>query len=229
MTAPLFYAKLPESGEVTLLGDEARHAGSAMRLRPGQQVLVCDGAGRVGTCLVTAADRRSVTARIDAILHVEAPPELTVIQALPKGERGELAVELLTETGVSRIVPWASARTVADWRGKEAAKVDRWRRVAFAAAKQARRAHLPQVADLLVGVPEATFVLHEDASQQLYRMDLPVGPITVVVGPEGGLTDDEIEAMGGVPVRLGSEILRTSTAGAAACLWIRGVQAHCAP
>ncbi len=221
MTAPLFYAEL-RSGEVVLTGDEARHAAGSMRLRAGEPILVCDGAGQVAACSVRSVDRRSVVAQVESVRVVPEPREVTVVQAIPKGERGDLAVELLVETGASRIVPWKSARTVADWRGKEAAKVERWRRVALAAAKQSRRAWLPRVEQLLVGVPEATFVLHEDAEVTLFEVELPPGPLTVVVGPEGGLTDDEVAGMGGLAVRLGPEILRTSTAGAAACVWIRG-------
>lgn len=227
MTAPLFYVDaLPDAGSVELAGDDARHAAGSLRLRVGEPVLVGDGAGKVATCTVVLADRRHFAVRVETVALVPAPAELTVVQAIPKGERGDLALELLTETGVSRIVPWASARTVPDWRGKEAAKVGRWRRVALAAAKQSRRSWLPQVDELLEERPAATYVLHEQAEISLFDVDLPDGPITVVVGPEGGLADDEIEAMGGASVRLGAEVMRTSTAGAAACVWIRGMQAR---
>lgn len=229
MTAPLFYAAL-DHDQVVLTGDDARHAAGAMRLRAGEAVLVCDGAGTLATCTVTAIDRTEVAAIVETVEYVPRPRDITVIQAVPKGERGDLAVELLTETGASTIVPWASARTVADWSGKESAKVERWRRVATAAAKQSRRAWLPHIAPLLTVVPdEATFVLHEDASESLFGMDLPSGPLTVVIGPEGGLDDDEVAAIAGRPVRLGPEILRTSTAGAAACVWIRGLDARRLP
>lgn len=221
MTAPLFYANV-ESGEVVLTGDEARHAAGSLRLRTGEEILVCDGTGQVATCLVTEVSRSVITAQVQSVRVVGLPRELTVVQAIPKGERGDLAVELLTETGASRIVPWASARTVANWSGKEQAKVQRWRRVAQAAAKQSRRAWLPEVDEVLYGAPAATFVLHEAAEVSLFDLDMPPGPITVVVGPEGGLTDEEVVACGGTPVLLGPEILRTSTAGAAACVWIRG-------
>lgn len=223
MTAPLFYAPLG-GDEVVLTGEDARHATGVMRLRLGETVLVCDGQGSVATCTVASTDRRSMVLRVESQTAVPAAREVTVIQAIPKGERGDLAVELLVEAGATRIVPWASARTVADWRGKESAKVERWRRVATAAAKQSRRAHLPQIAPLLTVVPDvATFVLHEEADRTLFEADLPAGPITVVVGPEGGLDEAEVAAIEGLPVRLGPEIMRTSTAGAAACVWIRGL------
>ena len=232
MTAPLFYVEnLPDTGTVTLAGEAARHAVSAMRLSPGETVLVGDGHGSLAACTVLSSDRRAgLTAQVGAVEEVPAARRITVVQAIPKGERGDLCVELLTETGVSVIVPWASARAVADWRGKENGKVQRWRRVARAAAKQARRAYIPEVADPVTGIPESgpqCLVLHEDAPDSLFDIELPQGPMSVVVGPEGGLTEQEVTALaaqGAHPVRLGAEILRTSTAGAAACLWIRGLE-----
>lgn len=229
MTAPLFYAdEVPASGLMHLTGDDARHASSAMRLSAGEAVLISDGAGRVGTCTVIGADRRDVTLRVVEVAEHTPPREVRVVQAVPKAERGDLAVELLTETGASTIVAWTSQRTVADWRGKEQAKLQRWRRVAAAAAKQSRRVYLPQVADVVTGIPQIVgsgLVLHEEAAESLFEVDLPPGPITVFVGPEGGLTEAEVGALvkaGARTVRLGREILRTSTAGAAACVWIRG-------
>ncbi len=152
-----------------------------------------------------------------------------VVQAIPKGDRGELAVEMLTEVGVDVIVPWAAARSVAVWRGDRAAKsLGKWRSTAREAAKQARRAWFPEVTEM-VGTDEVVallskasvpVVLHEAASGPL--ADLPVpgrGEIVIVVGPEGGIADEELAAfaaVGAEPVRLGSSVLRTSTAGVAA-------------
>jgi 16S rRNA (uracil1498-N3)-methyltransferase len=152
-----------------------------------------------------------------------------VVQALPKGERGELAVEVLTEVGVARIVPWAASRSVAVWKGERAAKsLSRCRATAREAAKQARRPWFPEVDELattaqvvdLVASAELAVVLHEEASVPLSSLDVPGhGTVVVVVGPEGGLSDDEVAAFaaaGGPAVRLGTEVLRTSTAGVAA-------------
>jgi len=232
MTAPLFYVDtLPASGAFTIGSDEGRHAVSVLRLKPGQDVLVSDGAGGVAHCTVVAADRaQGLSVEVTRREQRPAPRELTVLQAIPKGERADTAVELMTETGASRIVPWASARTVANWRGKGERKAERWRRVAHAAGKQSRRAYLPEVGDLLEGVPSVqgpAFVLHEDASASLFTTPIPEGPVTVVVGPEGGLTDEEVaglSAQGAQVVNLGDTIMRTSTAGAAACVWIRGFE-----
>jgi 16S rRNA (uracil1498-N3)-methyltransferase len=156
-------------------------------------------------------------------------PRVVVVQAIPKGDRGELAVEMLTEVGVDVIVPWAASRSVAVWRGdKQAKALARWRATAREAAKQARRWWFPEVTEMvtteqvvrLLGNASVPVVLHEAASGPL--ADLPVpgrGEIVIVVGPEGGISDDELAAfatVGAEPVRLGSSVLRTSTAGVAA-------------
>lgn len=231
MTAPLFYVdRVADSGSVVLHGDEARHLSSAMRIGAGESVLVGDGRGRLARCSVQRAARSEIVLAIVDVTDVPPATPLTVVQAIPKGERGDLAVELLTEAGVSEIVPWQSARTVSDWRGKEQAKRQRWERVARAAAKQARRAWLPSIRERLTGLPQiagTTLILHEEATDSLFGLDPASGPITVVVGPEGGLGDQEVAglvAAGGIAVRMGPEILRTSTAGAAACVWIRGLE-----
>ena len=215
---------------VEVTGDEAHHAVAVRRLRVGEQVVLTDGAGTSLTGTVAATGKRLLTVTADDVVTVPVPePAFTVVQALPKGDRGELAVEVLTEVGVARIVPWAAERSVAVWRGERAVKsLARWRSTAREAAKQARRAWFPEVADLastdevvaLVGAADLAVVLHEDAATPLASVDLPAtGQVVVVVGPEGGLTDDEVAALaaaGGHAVRLGSEVLRTSTAGVAA-------------
>ncbi len=211
-------------------GDEAHHAVAVRRLRVGERVVLTDGAGTAVTGAVTGTGKRLFVVEVLEVVTAPAPePAITVVQALPKGERGELAVEVLTEIGVARIVPWAASRSVAVWKGERAAKsLARWRSTAREAAKQARRSWFPEVAplattdqvvDLLAGATLAV-VLHEEASVPLAALDLPAtGPWVVVVGPEGGLSTEEVEAFaaaGAAPVRLGAEVLRTSTAGLAA-------------
>jgi len=215
---------------VTVDGDEAHHAVVVRRLRVGEQVALADGFGLVATGEVSATSKRSFDVRVTALDEVAEPtPRVTVVQALPKGERGELAVEVLTEIGVARIVPWAAARSVAVWKGERAAKSHaKWQSTAREAAKQARRAWHPVVPPLattadvleLVRAADLAVVLHEDATEPLGAIALPdAGEILVVVGPEGGLTDEEVAgfvADGAAAVRLGREVLRTSTAGVAA-------------
>jgi 16S rRNA (uracil1498-N3)-methyltransferase len=221
---------LAAGSTVTLGGDEARHAVVVKRIREGEQVALTDGAGTTVHATVTSTSKTSLVATVDTVRST-APelPRVVVVQAIPKGDRGELAVEMLTEVGVDVIVPWAASRSVAVWRGDRVEKsLARWRSTAREAAKQARRSWFPEVADM-VGTDEVVgllknasvpVVLHEAASGPL--ADLPVpgrGEIVIVVGPEGGISDEELAAfaeVGAEPVRLGSSVLRTSTAGVAA-------------
>lgn len=215
---------------VEVTGDEAHHAVAVRRLRVGEQVVLTDGRGSTATGEVAETGKRRFAVTVADVRHeAAAAPSVTVVQALPKGDRGELAVEVLTEVGVDRVVPWAASRSVAVWRGERAAKSHaKWQATAREAAKQARRAWHPEVLALhgtgevagLVGDAALAVVLHEEATVPLATLDVPAtGEVVVVVGPEGGLTDDEVaafEAAGGIAVRLGSEVLRTSTAGLAA-------------
>jgi len=230
MTPPLFLLDpLPDGDSLVLGGDEGRHAARVQRLQVGEALRVGDGRGAVCDCLVAEvlADglRLAVLGR-----RTEPLPELrlVVVQALPKGDRGELAVEMLTELGVDEVVPWAAARSITQWRDARGAKaLDRWRRIAREAAKQSRRLYVPVVAELATTahvadrVRAATgLVLHEGAAAPLAAAALPrAGEVVLVVGPEGGIAADELTefaAAGGQAVRLGEPVLRTSTAGIAA-------------
>jgi len=179
---------------------------------------------------VASTGKRVFTVTVESVATAApATPEVVVVQAIPKGDRGELAVEVLTEIGAARVVPWAAARSVAVWKGERAAKsLGRWRATAREAAKQARRSWFPDVDEMasteevvaLVGSADLVVVLHEAASAAFADVAVPAaGRIVVVVGPEGGLTEEEVAAFvaaGAVAVRLGDEVLRTSTAGVAA-------------
>jgi 16S rRNA (uracil1498-N3)-methyltransferase len=215
---------------LVLDGEEGRHAAVVRRTRVGEQVGLTDGAGTLARCAVTAVSGSTVTA--DVLEVTTRPPELpqvVVVQAIPKGERGELAVEMLTEVGVDVIVPWAASRSVARWRGDRAEKsLAKWQTAAREAAKQARRVWFPEVASLatteevvaLLARASVRVVLHEAASGPLADVPVPGrGQIVVVVGPEGGISDEELAAFGSVgaePLRMGSSVLRSSTAGVAA-------------
>jgi 16S rRNA (uracil1498-N3)-methyltransferase len=215
---------------VRVEGDEAHHAVAVRRLRVGEALMLTDGRGGLAMGAVEATGKRSLEVRLTSYDVVAEPaPAVTVVQALAKGDRGERAVEVLTEIGVARIVPWAASRSIAVWKGEREAKaVAKWRATAREAAKQARRSWHPEVADLastdvvsgLVADAELALVLHEDATGSLSALSVPAsGSVVLVVGPEGGLTDDEVATFvdaGAHAVRLGSEVLRTSTAGVAA-------------
>jgi 16S rRNA (uracil1498-N3)-methyltransferase len=237
MTNPVFFvpvavlSQVVAGGHVVVSGDEGRHGVAVRRLRAGESVDVVDGAGRRVTGTVSATDAREFTVSVVSITDEPEPPtRLTVVQALAKGDRAESAVEMLTECGVDGIVPWSAQRSVSVWRGERAGKgVARWRAVAAAATKQARRSRVPTVSELfdservveLLAGARLGLVLHEEAAARLSRLDLPTGggEVVVVVGPEGGIAPDELaqfEQVGALAVRLGESVLRTSTAGVAA-------------
>jgi 16S rRNA (uracil1498-N3)-methyltransferase len=234
MTLALFVqpsvAGVSVGDELTLDGEEGHHAAVVRRIAVGEEISLGDGRGTVARCRVASVDKRSLTA---TVLEVDTRPaempRVVVVQAIPKGERGELAVEMLTEVGADVIVPWAAARSIARWKGERAEKsLAKWRTAAREAAKQARRSWFPTVSELattddvvaLLEKASVRVVLHEAASGPLADVPVPGrGEIVIVVGPEGGITDDELaafSAVGAEPLRLGSSVLRSSTAGVAA-------------
>jgi 16S rRNA (uracil1498-N3)-methyltransferase len=200
------------------------------RLARGERADVTDGAGQVAECVVTQAGsgvlRLAVRSR-----WAEPPPDpaVVVVQALPKGDRGQLAVELMTEAGVDVIVPWAAGRCVTRWHGERGERaLARWRSTAREAAKQARRARFPEVAglastgDVTRAVTSAALAVLLDpaAGTALSALPLPPsGDLVVIVGPEGGLSPAETAALtqaGAAGAHLGPTVLRTSTAGVVA-------------
>lgn len=235
MTAPFFVhpaaASAVAGGSLWLDGPEGRHAVAVKRLRTGERLVLTDGHGAGAEGVVAeVAGKDRLRAEITAVRREEPPrPAVTVVQALPKGDRGELAVETMTETGTDAVVPWAAARCVTQWRGERGARsLARWRATAREAGKQSRRLTFPEIAEpvttrQLAGVlaaAELAVVLHEEAAEPLATVPLPAaGRIVVVVGPEGGIGAEELAALtaaGARPCRLGPSVLRTSTAGTAA-------------
>jgi 16S rRNA (uracil1498-N3)-methyltransferase len=229
VTPPLFLLDpLPDGDTVRLDGEEGRHAATVKRIGIAETVLVGDGRGRVLEATVVTVRPAGLQLAVSARrFEPAADPRLVVVQALPKGDRAELAVELLTELGVDEIVPWRAARCVTVWSGDRGDRaVSRWRRTAREAAKQSRRAWLPAVCDPLdtaavaarLAGASGAVVLHESAAARFADITLPTtGELVLVVGPEGGITDAELDQFAvATPVRLGDQVLRTSTAGAAA-------------
>jgi len=216
---------------VVLAGDEGRHAATVRRIRPGESVDVADGAGRVAACSVERAGRDRLHLRVVQVRDVPVRrPRLVLVQALAKGGRDEQAVETATEFGVDAVVPWQAARCVVTWTGERGERGRRrWEATALAAAKQSRRPTVPPVAppvttaDLAARAGEGVglLVLHEDAEAPLSTLPLPAGAeeLLLVVGPEGGIGDDELARLTGAgarAVRLGPQVLRASSAGPAA-------------
>ncbi len=225
------------AGVVRLSGAEGRHAATVVRLAVGEPVVLVDGSGRRGVGAVAAVVGKDVVdiAVSSVAAEPSAAPRLVVVQALPKGDRGEVAVETMTEVGVDEVVPWAATRCVTRWReGRGDKALAKWRTTAAAAAKQSRRARWPVVADLAstaavaerIAAASAAVVLHEEATVPLAGWSWsPVlsgaglGEVVVVVGPEGGLSPEELEAFvraGATTYHLGPTVLRTSTAGTVA-------------
>ena len=229
--APMFIVgELAQSEELLVDGSEGRHAVEVLRLTAGERVRVGDGRGNVAESEVLSAGPEGLRVAVRSRFEVPAQaPEFVLVQALPKGDRGPLAVDLATELGVDRIVPWTASRCITRWRDDRVDKgVAKWRAAAHAASKQSRRARVPEVTDPmttrevcgLLGDADLAVVLHEQARRPLAELDIPrSGAVVIIVGPEGGLTDGEVvafRAAGAQAVRLGAEVLRTSTAGAAA-------------
>ena len=213
---------------VTLSGPEGHHAAAVRRLRTGERADVSDGAGTLAEGVVIAVGKDSVTIELRATRAVPPPqPRLVVAQALPKGDRGELAVELMTEVGVDAVLPWSAERSITRWQGDRGERaLAKWRATAREAAKQSRRAWLPEIAAPAstaalakrVSAAACAIVLEADATSRLHELALPDdGDLVLVVGPEGGISPAERAALrdaGAIEARLGPTVLRTSTAGA---------------
>jgi 16S rRNA (uracil1498-N3)-methyltransferase len=218
----------------TLDGDEGRHAATVRRIRAGERIDLSDGSGLLAHCEVIAAGRDRLELRVDDVESVPEPRlRLALAQALAKGGRDEQAVETATEVGVDIVLPWQAGRSVVRWQGERGEKARRrWEAVAREAAKQSRRPRIPLV-EAARSTPELArragsaalaLVLHEAAQRPLLDIPLPeAGELLVIVGPEGGISDDEVSLLAGhgaVPVRLGREVLRASTAGPVALAWL---------
>jgi 16S rRNA (uracil1498-N3)-methyltransferase len=235
LAATVFYLDdIPEPGSIAVLdGREGRHAATVRRIRVGEPITLSDGHGLLVESEVIGAQRDRLELKVHTrTVAAPASPRVTVVQALPKSDRSELAVELMTEAGADAIVPWQAARCIANWEGKAAKAVDKWRTAARTAARQSRRAYIPDVADLhgtrdllelVCRAKESGAViaaLHESGTSRFTELpfaDVPA--IVLIVGPEGGLDDAELSALsdaGADIVLLGPTVLRTSTAAAVA-------------
>lgn len=212
---------------VAVTGEEARHALQVARIRPGERIAVGDGRGTIVRGAVVAGDPGVLVVDVDEVAHEPAPvPELWLAQALAKGDRDELAVQAATELGVAGVIPWAAERSVTRWEGAKVARnEERWRTIVREASKQAIRPRVPQVAPLattvqLAQLPGLVVVLEPSAEVRLTTVALDAADrVTLVVGPEGGVAPRELDRLaeaGAVLARLGTEVLRTSTAGPAA-------------
>jgi 16S rRNA (uracil1498-N3)-methyltransferase len=227
-------ADLPHGvGDVVVLtGDEARHAATVNRMRVGEHTAIGDGRGLVVEGVVAHVEPKKLELAIEAVhMHPEPTPRVVLVQALAKGDRDELAIQTATELGVSGVVPWQAERSVSRWAGPKVAKgIERWSAIVREAAKQSIRPFVPTVGDLtdsaalaLLAVENRMLVLEPTADSRLTESTALTAddprPVLLVVGPEGGISPRELElftSAGAQTVRLGDEVLRTSSAGPAA-------------
>lgn len=246
MSAPVFLAEgtdltsfAPDSIYV-LDGEEGRHAGVVQRRQAGEHIDIVDGQGVRLRTVVDSVNQGHLELRVLELVREEQNGyEFVLVQALAKGDRDEMAIEASTEIGVDGVIPWQADRSIVVWRGSRAAKSHaRWVATLRTATKQARRARIPFVeqpldskalAKTIAATREqggTAIVLHEEATVPIGHIELPVPrddadqkePVRVllIVGPEGGMTDREVEtftAAGAHLGRLGPHVLRTSTAG----------------
>ena len=233
MTDALFLSDLHAptvGGHVRLTGDEGRHAAVVRRIQVGETIIVADGAGTAVRGPVVATDKTGVTFEVAEVLRSPAEAvRYIAVQALPKGDRAERAVEVMTELGIDEVVPWQASRSIVKWVPDRAERhLARWRATAREATKQSRRFRVPVVTvplstrevALRIADTALTLVLHEDADVPLAHVDLPdAGDVMIVVGPEGGISPEELAVFtraGARTVSLGDGVLRTSTAGVVA-------------
>lgn len=232
MSAPLFFTDLPGQMAVgdrlKLDGDEGRHAATVKRIQVGENLVLSDGAGRAVLAVTVSVGKNCLEAEVLQVLAAGGSQQQytwQIVQAIPKGDRQNLAVELATELGANRIVFWQSDRSISRWdEAKRAKAVAKLQLCAREAAKQSRRFTIPKVSFAtsgqlasLIGDSSLIAVLHEEADRHISGVQLPQsGLITLVVGPEGGISGEEIQLLtdlGGVTVLISDGILRTSTAG----------------
>jgi len=221
--------ELPPAGAFTLDGDEGRHA-AVRRVRTGQPVVLTDGRGSWARAEVTGMARTAVHLQVGAPVQAPPPqPRVVLVQGVPKGDAGPLAVDLATQAGADEIVPWSAEHCVARWDATRAVRGrQRWQATAREAAKQARRPWVPLVGELAdtpavlarCRAAAGALVLHEAAETELARVELPAaGELVLLIGPEGGVSPAELAAAtdaGATAVRLGPEVLRSAVAGAVA-------------
>lgn len=229
MTSALFLADFDDvevGQQVRISGDEARHAG-VKRIEIGEQVLVANGRGLGIEGPAVSVSKQEIVVEAARVLHDEPRRSVTAVQALAKGDRALLAVQMLTELGATKIIAWQSDRSIVRWQGERGDKsLAKWEATARESAKQARRLSIPELEFATTKqLPAAlesvgtVLVLHEDATAHIKEAKMGDGDVAIVIGPEGGIAPIELEALeavGAQAVKISNHVLRTSTAGAAA-------------
>ena len=228
---------LQSPGRATLRGTAATHVSRVLRLRGGDVVVLFNGDGWEHAGRIAAL--RSGEVDIELLSREAGIPDpplaVSLMQGIARGERMDLVVQKATELGVSRIVPVLAARSVVRLDGRQAQrKLEHWRAVAVAACEQSGRARLPAIEPpapleqaLQRAAPEGSRItLSPGAGASLAALDAGNAPVTLLIGPEGGLTDAEValaRSAGFEPRSLGPRILRTETAALAALAVLQAV------
>ena len=239
MVEPLFFAAIGSDSAVgssfTLGGPEAKHAVSVRRMTIGESISVSDGSGVKMRGKVTKVKKETLEISIESIEELFAPKsQLVLIQALAKGDRDELAIQACTELGLFGVIPWQADRSISIWKAEKKQKGQaRWQSIVTEAAKQSLRAFIPRVEKVLdsqelipaLQVFDQVLILDPEAEKSITEFNPPAdGKIAIVVGPEGGISEQELESFrqsGFSSVRLGRGVLRTSTAGMAAVSYLQ--------
>ena len=220
-----FVEDLPTTvgGSYEFANDDANHAIRVLRMQEGAEFMLSDGKGSWSQVVATEVKKKSMQVRVmDSGFQAPLATTITVVQALPKGDRAKEAIELLTEAGVDRIVPWASARSIG--KGSEKFAI-----TAREASKQSRRFRIPEVTEVAttaqiceaIKISDLAIAFHESATSKLSDQvsSHNVEHLLIIIGPEGGLTDEEIAAFtesGAKVALMGRPILRSAHAGIAA-------------
>lgn len=224
--------ELLASQSFSIEGELYRHMIKVLRLDVGNRVRLFDGSGQEGTAVILRIGPRNLTVALESppTAHLTQTPAITLIQGLPKGEKGDLIVQKATELGVSSIVTFPAQRSVVKIAAEQRTQRQaRWQKIADEAARQSRRSSVPAVvlAESLPSVLERSVdslrLLLWEGEQQRHLKEALAAPsapasIAILVGPEGGIADSEAELAvhhGFTAVSLGPRILRTETAGLA--------------
>jgi 16S rRNA (uracil1498-N3)-methyltransferase len=221
--------KISEGEIVEIDGDEAHHAIKVLRINLGEEVLISDGSGNWVRAKVEDIAKKTFTARVlERGFQENRTPKFVVVQALPKSDRVKEALEILVESGVDLIIPWQSERSISKWQSDSLSK---WQSAATAATKQSRRFRVPEIIDQLSlsqlleieSEKSAIVVMHESAAAKISTVVTTkfaeLNEIIIVIGPEGGLTENELgllQGAGAHVVGLGPEVFRSAHAGGAA-------------
>jgi 16S rRNA (uracil1498-N3)-methyltransferase len=228
MKSAYFFSEFEEKDLklITLNEKESHHALNVRRVKTNEDLYITNGKGSVasGKLLDLASPLQIMVDKLER--SPQSRPRVSVLQAVLKGERSEIAVELMSEVGVTKIIFWPATRSVAKIQTKIDKVISKWQQIGLAAIKQSRQSWLPEIVYLhdfkeienLIKKYKHTYILDYDASERLAEQKID-DELLFIVGPEGGLTDEEKSRfiqLGAKSINIGNTVLRGSTAGAVA-------------